>query len=398
MITSASNVPAVSTNLRGATAQPPPSSGNGQNGNGSKPHTNGTHGTHGTNGANGARRASQLGVGVIGCGYWGPNLLRNFHENRDCRLVGVADLSADRLTWARTQYPHIKTTTSISELIDNPEIDAVAIATPVNTHFELAMRCLRAGKHVLVEKPLCHRSDLARELIDEAEKRGLTLMVDHTFIYTPAVRRIRQLIEAGELGQIHYYDSARINLGLVQADVNVLWDLAVHDLSIIQYLFAELPQAVSATGMRHIAGRPETIAYLTLHYASGLIAHCHVNWLSPVKVRRTLIGGSKKMVVYDDVEPTEKIRIYDSGVKLGQTGSAEEGHPDYRLRIDYRKGDIWIPHLEGKEALRLEVEHFIDCVRNTRAPLSGGLQGLQLIRTLEAATQSLFLKGQPIPL
>lgn len=343
-------------------------------------------------------RTSQLGVGVIGCGYWGPNLLRNFHENRDCRLVGVADLNQDRLIWAHSQYPHIKTTTVIAELIDDPAVDAIAIATPVNTHFELAMRCLRAGKHVLVEKPLCHRADLARELIAEATKRGLTLMVDHTFIYTPAVRKIRQLIDAGDLGQIHYYDSARINLGLVQTDVNVLWDLAVHDLSIIQYLFSEAPQAVSATGMRHIAGRPETVAYLTLHYASGLIAHCHVNWLSPVKVRRTLIGGSRKMVVYDDVEPTDKIRVYDAGVKLGQYGDAEQGQPDYRLRIDYRKGDIWIPHLEGKEALRLEVEHFVDCIRHKRAPLSGGPEGLQLIRTLEAATQSLFLKGQPIPL
>jgi predicted dehydrogenase len=343
-------------------------------------------------------KTAQLGVGVIGCGYWGPNLLRNFHESRDCRLVAVADLNQDRLNWAHGQYPHIKTSSVISELIDDPAVDAVAIATPVNTHYELAMRCLRAGKHVLVEKPLCHRADLARELIAEATKRGLTLMVDHTFIYTPAVRKIRQLVDAGDLGQIHYYDSARINLGLVQADVNVLWDLAVHDLSIIQYLFSEAPQAVSATGMRHIAGRPETVAYLTLHYASGLIAHCHVNWLSPVKVRRTFIGGSRKMVVYDDVEPTDKIRVYDSGVKLGQATEEEKSQADYRLRIDYRKGDIWIPHLEGKEALRLEVEHFVECIRNKREPLSGGKEGLQLIRTLEAATQSLFLKGQPIPL
>ncbi len=343
-------------------------------------------------------KPSQIGVAVIGCGYWGPNLLRNFHESRETKLVGVADLNPDRLAWARGLYPHITATSSADELIADPRIDAVAIATPVNTHYELAMRALRAGKHVLVEKPLCHRSDLARELIEEAEKRKLTLMVDHTFIYTPAVRKIKALIKEGELGQIYYYDSARINLGLVQADVNVLWDLAVHDLSIIQFLFPEAPQAVSATGMRHIAGRPETIAYLTLHYGSGLIAHCHVNWLSPVKVRRTLIGGTRKMVVYDDVEPTEKLRIYDSGVKLGQQGDAEKGHPDYRLRIDYRKGDISIPHLEGKEALKLEVEHFVESIRSGKPPLSGGAEGLQLIRMLEAASQSLFLKGQPIPL
>lgn len=345
-----------------------------------------------------ARRTRKIGVGVIGCGYWGPNLLRNFHSNRDCLLVAVADLNPERLAWAQSLYPHIKTSTRVDDLIEDPTIEAVAIATPVATHFDLAMRCLRAGKHILVEKPLCHKSELASQLIDEAAKRKLTVMVDHTFIYTPAVRKIRELIDGGELGDIHYYDSARINLGLVQADVNVLWDLAVHDLSIIQFLFRETPQAVSATGMRHIAGRPETVAYLTLHYASGLIAHCHANWLSPVKVRRTLIGGSRKMVVYDDVEPTDKIRLYDTGVDLEHSGGIEDGENDYRLRIDYRKGDIWIPHLAGKEALTLEVEHFVDCIRNERPPLSGGPEGLRLIRTLEAATQSLFLKGQPIAL
>ncbi|MBL9199390.1 MAG: Gfo/Idh/MocA family oxidoreductase [Opitutaceae bacterium] len=356
--------------------------------------------SRGATGSNGhtAAKPSQLGVAVIGCGYWGPNLLRNFHESRDTKLVGVADLNPDRLAWARGLYPHITATSSADELISDPRVDAVAIATPVNTHYELAMRAVRAGKHVLVEKPLCHRSDLARELIEEADKRKVTLMVDHTFIYTPAVRKIKQLIKDGDLGQIYYYDSARINLGLVQSDVNVLWDLAVHDLSIIQFLFNETPQAVSATGMRHISGRPETIAYLTLHYGSGLIAHCHVNWLSPVKVRRTLIGGTRKMVVYDDVEPSEKLRIYDTGVKVGPHGDAREGHPDYRLRIDYRKGDISIPHLEGKEALKLEVEHFVESIRSGKPPLSGGQEGLQLIRTLEAASQSLFLKGQPIPL
>jgi predicted dehydrogenase len=346
----------------------------------------------------GSRKSSRLGVGVIGCGYWGPNLLRNFHSNRDCTLVAVADLNPERLAWARSQYPHIKATTVIDELIHDPAIDAVAIATPVNSHFDIALRCIRAGKHILVEKPLCHHSDLARELIDQAAQRNLIVMVDHTFIYTPAVRKIRELIETGELGKIHYYDSARINLGLVQADVNVLWDLAVHDLSIIQYLFREVPQAVSATGMRHISGRPETIAYLTLHFASGLIAHCHVNWLSPVKVRRTFIGGSRKMVVYDDVEPTDKVRIYDAGVNCEPSAGIEQGQPDYQMRIDYRKGDIWIPHLQGKEALHVEVEHFVDCIRHNRAPLSGGPEGLEIIRTLEAATQSLFLKGQPIPL
>jgi predicted dehydrogenase len=344
------------------------------------------------------RKTGRLGVAVIGCGYWGPNLLRNFSDHRDCRLIGVADLNKDRLAWALSRYPQIVATPVIGELIDNPEVDAVAIATPVHTHFELAMRCLRAGKHVLVEKPLCHRSDLGEQLVAEATRQNLVLMVDHTFIYTPAVRKIRQLIEGGELGELHYYDSARINLGLVQADVNVLWDLAVHDLSIIQFLFPETPVSVSATGVSHIGGRPETIAYLTLHYASGLIAHCHVNWLSPVKVRRTLIGGSRKMIVYDDVEPTEKVRIYDSGVNVAPANGAAKGEPDYRLLIDYRKGDISIPHLDGKEALHVEVDHFVDCIRHQRTPLSDGQQGLRLVRVLEAAQQSLQLKGQPIAL
>lgn len=338
-----------------------------------------------------------LGIGVIGCGYWGPNLLRNFHQNPDCRLRAVADLNPKRRAWALSQYPHIQATDSVDALIQDPGIQAIAIATPVQTHFELALKCLQAGKHILVEKPLTHKSALARQLIEEAAKRDLVLMVDHTYIYTPAVQRIRALIEAGELGEIYYYDSARINLGLVQADVNVLWDLAVHDLSIIQFLFQEAPQAVSATGMRHIPGRAETIAYLTLHYASGFIAHCHVNWLSPVKVRRTLIGGSRKMVVYDDVEPSEKLRIYDTGVDVAQP-TCPKGHADYRLMIDYRKGDICIPHLSGQEALSQEVTHFVDCIRAGRKPLSGGAEGLQLVQMLEAATQSLFLKGQPIPL
>jgi predicted dehydrogenase len=341
---------------------------------------------------------ARIGVAVIGCGYWGPNLLRNFHSSRNCTLVGVADLNPARLAWALEQYPNIKVTSVIDELIADPAIDAVAIATPVHTHFEIARRCIDAGKHILVEKPLCHRSELARELIEQAAKKKLLVMVDHTFIYTPAVRKIRTLIESGELGEIHYYDSSRINLGLVQADVSVLWDLAVHDLSIIQFLFRESPKAVSATGMRHISGRPETIAYLTLHYGSGFIAHCHVNWLSPVKVRRTLIGASRKMVVYDDVEPTDKVRVYDTGVNYSPSIGIETGATDHQMRIDYRNGDIWIPHLERTEALAVEVEHFVDCIRHGRAPLSGGKEGLEIIRILEAATQSLFLKGQPIAL
>jgi len=342
-----------------------------------------------------------IGIGVIGYGYWGPNLVRNLAANPAFRVVGVSDLNPTRLQAARLALPWLHTTPSAEELIRHPEIDAIAIATPVATHFDLALSGLRAGKHLFVEKPLTNRSNQASILVEEAKQRGLTLMIDHTFVYSAAVRKIKALLTAGELGDILYLDSARINLGLVQSDVNVLWDLAVHDLSIIQYLFDELPQAVSATGTRHIAGRQETIAYLTLHYASGFIAHCHVNWLSPVKVRRMLIGGTRKMVVYDDVEPSEKIRVYDAGINVSAppTPAIQGMAPaDYRLMIDYRKGDIWIPHLDPTETLKTEIAHLADCINNRLPPLSGGPEGLHLVRLLEAATQSLFLKGQPIPL
>jgi predicted dehydrogenase len=269
----------------------------------------------------------------------------------------------------------------------------VAIATPVHTHFELALAALKAGKHVLVEKPLAQTSEQVRRLVDEADRRGLTLMVDHTFLYTPAVQKIRELVLKGELGDVYYYDSTRSSLGLFQSDVNVIWDLAVHDISIIQYILEEDPVAVSATGSCHVAGSPENMAHITLFFEGNCVAHVSVNWLSPIKVRQTFVGGSKKMIVYDDLEPTEKIKVYDKGITLD--APSEDAH---QFRIGYRAGDMWAPNISTKEALQTEVEHFIDCVRNGTAPVSSAASGLQVVEILEAASRSIADRGKPVML
>ena len=253
-----------------------------------------------------------INIGIIGYGYWGPNLVRNFNSAPNMDVCYVCDLSQKQLSKVNSLYPSITITTDIEEVLKNHHVDAIAIATPVSTHFDLAMKALEAGKHVLVEKPLAENSDKCSRMIDEAAKRNLVLMVDHTFAYTGAVRKIRELIAGKQLGEIYYYDSVRVNLGLFQHDVSVVWDLAVHDLSIMEFLFPEKPIAVSATGISHIEGQPVNIAYLTLFFDNDLIAHIHVNWMAPVKVRQTLIGGSEKMIVYNDLEPTEKIKIYDT--------------------------------------------------------------------------------------
>ncbi len=252
-----------------------------------------------------------VNMGVIGYGYWGPNLVRNFQETADARVVMVCDLKSENLAKVQKRYPAIQTTTQVEEIFKNPSIDAIAIATPVLTHYDLGLRALRAGKHVFMEKPLASNTAQALELIQEAEKRKRVFFVDHTFIYTGAVRKIKELIEAGHLGKIYYYDSVRINLGLFQHDVNVMWDLAVHDLSIMDYVLDKRPFMVAATGISNIPGEPENIAYLTCFFEENLIAHIHANWLAPVKVRKTLIGGDKQMIVYDDVEVTEKVKVYD---------------------------------------------------------------------------------------
>jgi predicted dehydrogenase len=332
-------------------------------------------------------------IAVIGYGYWGPNLMRNFAHSTGCEVAAVCDFDSAKLASCARLYPGTTTTTHYRDILDDPKIDAVAIATPADSHFALAMEALKAGKHVLVEKPLAQTSDQVRWLIDEATRRSLVLLVDHTFIYTPAIQKIRQLISEDALGQIYYYNGTRASFGLFQRDVNVIWDLAVHDVSIIQYIFDEPPVAVSATGASHVSGTPENMAHITLFFESSCVAHINVSWLSPIKVRQTFIGGSRKMIVYDDVEPTEKIKIYDKGITLN--GSPEDTH---QLRIGYRAGDMWAPHLPAKEALETEVEHFVECVRSGRDPISDGASGLHVVEILEAASRSIADRGRPVRL
>jgi predicted dehydrogenase len=328
-------------------------------------------------------------VAVVGYGYWGPNLVRNFAEQANARVVAVSDRRAERLALVERRYPGIRVTTDASTIIDASDVDAVVIATPVDFHFELAMAALRAGKHVLVEKPIASNSDQAARLVEEAARRRLVLMVDHTFVYTGAVTKIRELVTGGELGEVYYYDSTRVNLGLFQHDVNVLWDLAVHDLSIMDFVLARNPVAVSATGLAHVPGQPENIAYMTMFFDGPLIAHLHVNWLAPVKVRRTLLGGSRRMVVFDDLETSEKIKVYDKGISVNPSPENV-----YQMRVGYRTGDMWAPKLDVTEALAVEAAHFLDCVAGGARPITDGEAGLRVVRLLEAATASMADRGR----
>lgn len=330
-------------------------------------------------------------IGIIGYGYWGPNLARNFQECDESRVEWIADLSPKRLEQARKRYPQIRVTTDPMELIRAPNLDAVAIATPVSTHYDLALKALQAGKHVLVEKPLTQSSDQAKRLIEEAQRRDRVLMVDHTFIYRGPVRKIKELITAGDLGDVQYYDSVRINLGLFQTDVNVLWDLAVHDLAIMGHILPYEPVEVSATGISHVPGRPENTAYMTIFFRENCIAHIHVSWLSPVKQRNTLVGGSRKMVVYDDLHPSEAIKVYDHGINL-----SPDKESLYRMLIEYRTGEMVAPQFDRTEALRKEAQHFVDCVAGKCKPLTDGQAGLSVVRLLEAATESLKQRGRPV--
>lgn len=332
---------------------------------------------------------------MIGYGYWGPNLVRNFFEAPEVQVVAVSDLRADRLAALGARYPTIQITSNYRELIDDPSIDAVAVATPVSTHYELALRALQAGKHVLVEKPLASDTDQVQHLMDVARKRNLVLMVDHTFVYTGAVRKIRELVESGGLGEIYYYDSVRVNLGLFQHDVNVLWDLAVHDLAIMDYVLPFRPCAVSATGLSHVPGGTENIAYLTLFFEGSQIAHIHANWLAPVKLRRTLIGANRKMIVYDDLEQSEKIKVYDKGITLNHHQTPEKL---YQMLVGYRTGDMLAPQIDGTEALHREIEHFLNCIREQQEPVTGGSAGLRVVEILQAASQSMAQHGRPVEL
>lgn len=326
-------------------------------------------------------------IGVVGYGYWGPNLVRNFAETPGAEVAAVADLDTGKLATVKRRFPAVHTTTNFNDLLSDSSIDAVAIATPVNTHFELAMAALKAGKHVWVEKPMTETSEQARQLIDEAQKRNLVLLVDHTFIYTGAVTKMKSLIEGGDVGQVLYYDSVRVNLGLFQRDVSVISDLAVHDFSILDYLLGEHPVAVSANGTNHFPGTPENLAYVTLFYDSGTIAHTSVSWLAPVKVRQIYLGGTKKMITYDDLEPTEKIKIYDKGVSF-----TDDPEKIQEMRVGYRTGDMWAPKLDETEALRLEGAHFVDCIVNNKVPKTDGQLGLRVVELIEATSQSMRRK------
>jgi predicted dehydrogenase len=330
-------------------------------------------------------------IGILGYGYWGPNLVRNFAETPGATVAGVADLDTKKLELVQRRYPSVKTTTHFQDLLQDPSIDAIAIATPVSTHFELGMATLRAGKHLWLEKPMAETLLQARRLVEEAEKRQLTLFVDHTFIYTGAVRKMAELIKGGELGRVYYYDSTRVNLGLFQRDVSVISDLAVHDFSILDYLLGEKPAAVSASGINHFPGTPENLAYLTLFYDSGTIAHANVSWLAPVKVRQILVGGSKKMIIYDDLQPSEKVKIYDKGVSF-----TEDPKQIYEMRVGYRTGDMWAPKLDETEALRLGSAHFVDCLQHGKIPETDGQLGLRVVALIEAATSSMRGRGETV--
>ncbi len=333
--------------------------------------------------------SSVLRVGVIGYGYWGPNIVRNFNSLQGTRVVRVCDAQPEALARAARAHAGIELTSIASDVLSATDIDVVAVVTPVWTHFDLALEALNNGKHVFVEKPFTSTVEQAEQLIELAEKKGLTIMVDHTFLFTGAVRKIRQLVEDGTLGKLYYYDSMRVNLGLFQHDVNVLWDLAPHDLSIMDFLLREEPEAVSATGQSHV-NSCEDVAFLTIYFPDSLIAHINVNWLSPVKIRTTIMGGEKKMLVWNDLEPDEKVKVYDKGVNI--TSSKEV----YNLLVSYRSGDMWAPRIEQVEALALELGHFVDCIHAKKKPISDSIAGLRVVKILEAATKSLKGRGELI--
>jgi len=339
-----------------------------------------------------------INVGVIGYGYWGPNVARNFHATAGINLTSVCDVSEKRLALAKNHYPFIRGVKDPLELIRSSDVDAVAIVTPVFYHFEMAREALLAGKHIFIEKPFTASSSQAKELIDLAAKKNLKIMVDHTFLFTGAVKKLKEVIDSGELGKLLFYDSVRVNLGLFQHDINVIWDLAPHDLSIMDYLIAERPEAISAHGSVHFAGGFEDIAYVTIEFAGDrFLAHFHVNWLSPVKIRRTLISGDKKMLVWDDLDADEKVKIYDRGVDIkSPNGNQKNGIHD--LLVSYRSGDVHIPKLEGMEALKSEVQYFVQCLERNEEPFNNGQAGLQVVRILEAADESLKNGGRRVEL
>lgn len=332
-----------------------------------------------------------MNFGVIGYGYWGPNVVRNLASLEGSQVLAIAEISASGRARARKAYPGINVTDETSEVISSPAIDAVAVVSPVWTHYELTKAALLNGKHVFVEKPFTSNSVQGEELINLAQQRNLKLMVDHTFLFTGAVKKISQLMQEGSLGKLYYYDSTRVNLGLFQHDINVLWDLAPHDLSIMDYVIKGRPEAVVATGQGHLNGH-EDVAFMTLYFPEKIIAHINVNWLSPVKVRTTLIGGEKRMLVWNDLEADEKVKVYDKGVKI----TSCEGV--YELLVSYRSGDMWSPQLEQVEALHHELSYFVECISSGQEPFNNGCAGLRVVKMLEAASESMRKKGALVQL
>jgi predicted dehydrogenase len=335
--------------------------------------------------------ADAVRVGVIGYGYWGPNIVRNLHALERCDLVAVCDRSDAALKRVYRSYPQLELTKDPTEVLQSPDIDAVAVVTPVWTHFDLAKAALENGKHVFVEKPFTSTAAQAEELIELADRKNLRIMVDHTFLFSGAVRKIREIVDAGTLGPLYYFDSTRVNLGLFQHDVSVVWDLAPHDLSIMDYIIAEKPEAVVTTGARHFNGLAD-MAFLTVYFPRNIVAHINVNWLSPVKVRTTLIGGRDKMLVWNDLEADEKIKVYDKGVQM------TNGQGLYDLLVSYRTGDVWAPKCDQTEALKVELGYFFDCILREENPLNDGVAGLRVVRLLEAADESLKDRGRAIAL
>ena len=324
--------------------------------------------------------------GVIGYGYWGPNVVRNLDQLDGSTVVAVCDKSPTARKRIHKSYPQVKAVSDPAELISSTEVDAIAIVTPVWSHYELTKAALQNGKHVFVEKPFTSCTAQAEELINLAAQKNLKIMVDHTFLFTGAVKKIGQLLNEGVLGKLYYYDSTRVNLGLFQHDINVIWDLAPHDISIIDHLIKASPEAVVATGQSHLNGH-EDIAFITMYFPEKVIAHINVNWLSPVKVRTTLIGGEKKMLVWNDLEADEKIRVYDKGVDI----KTPQGL--YNLLVNYRSGDMWSPQVNRTEALSEELAYFVHCIKNNQTPSNDGVAGLRVVKMLEAATESLNKRG-----
>jgi predicted dehydrogenase len=330
-----------------------------------------------------------LNIGIIGYGYWGPNIVRNFSSLEETKVLSICDRNQDAMKRAGKTYPHIGITCDYNDILTSPDIDAVAVITPVSTHFELAKKALENGKHVFVEKPFTASVAQAEELIELAARKKLTIMVDHTFIFTGAVRKIKQLIDEKALGDLYYYDSVRVNLGLFQHDVNVIWDLAPHDFAVMDYLLGEKPFAIAACGKAHVSDMEDT-AYVTAHFNDNMIAHFNVNWLSPVKVRTTLIGGEKKMLVWNDLEPDEKIKIYDKGVDV------EDTEAKYKMLVHYRSGDMHAPRVEQIEALKIETEYFVRCVRDSMTPINDGHAGLRVVKMLYACDLSIRKNGRAV--